>query len=409
MYKEFVIGDVFEKVSTKKIRGKANDFPLQPNDGYKIPLLTAGIENQGLSRYAKECQCDTILSNVISISANGANSGVVFYQSEPFAVLQDAYAVKVRNYEIENSQIGLYLVSCLNKAIRENHDWNYKAGWNRIKNDILTLPVITDENEQPIKDDNFFYHKEGYMPDWKFMREYILEIEKNKMKEIEKFLVSVDLDNCSLTDDDKTVLEHKFIDVNQTENLTSNEKCYKKIDSFRIGDLFYKINPKYYGRPNTYVGRKSHTKTIPDKFHTVPLTCAKYDNNGVMYYGEEGLFESISNCLVMIRDGAVSTGLVFAHKEPVGVLSHSYLMKCKEEVDFKALLYVSSIMTKTLYPKYNRGDPSVWENKVENDYIFLPVDSKGLPDWDFMRKYIVAIEKLVIKSVIEWKDKNIKI
>ena len=73
------------------------------------------------------------LSNVISVSANGANSGVVFYHPEEFAVLQDAYAIQVRNYEIPNIEVGLYLTSALYKAIASTHNWNYKAGWNRIK------------------------------------------------------------------------------------------------------------------------------------------------------------------------------------------------------------------------------------------------------------------------------------
>ena len=124
MEKEFLICMVFEKIKTQKIKGKANDFPTKydKNRDYVIPLLTAGIENQGLARYAKREQCPTILSNVISVSANGANSGVVFFHPEEFAVLQDAYAIKVRNYEISNTEVGLYLASSLYKAIASNHD-----------------------------------------------------------------------------------------------------------------------------------------------------------------------------------------------------------------------------------------------------------------------------------------------
>ena len=34
MNKYFVIGMVFEKIETKKIKGKANDFPTSPNGEY---------------------------------------------------------------------------------------------------------------------------------------------------------------------------------------------------------------------------------------------------------------------------------------------------------------------------------------------------------------------------------------
>ena len=80
-WEEFRLDELFEKIKTEKIAGKANDFPTYRTDEYTIPLLTAGVDNQGFARYAKRNQCPTILKNVISISANGANTGVTFYQT----------------------------------------------------------------------------------------------------------------------------------------------------------------------------------------------------------------------------------------------------------------------------------------------------------------------------------------
>ena len=221
-------------------------------------------------------------------------------------------------------------------------------------------------------------------------------------------MVASGLNDYELTEEDKSILATELFNSDDATELPSENGCRKEARKFRVGDLFEKVNPRFYGKPNTYIGRKSCTTTEPDATHTIPLTCAKHDNNGVMYYGNSNLFESVANCLVMIRDGAVSTGLVFAHEDPVGVLSHSYLMKCKDDVSFRSLLYVSSFMTKTLYPRYNRSDPSYWDGKVENDRILLPVTYDGLPDWSFMEKYIRAVEKVVIKDVVDWKDEEIK-
>ena len=41
--------------------------------------------------------------------------------------------------------------------------------------------------------------------------------------------------------------------------------------------------------------------------------------------------------------------------------------------------------------------------------IKLPITPKGEIDFEFMENYIKAIEKLTIKSVIEWKDKIIEV
>jgi hypothetical protein len=203
--KDFVIGMVFEKIETKKIKGKVNDFPAKPDTIHKIPLLTAGVENQGLVRYAKESDCPTILSNVISVSANGSNSGVVFYQPDKFAVLQDAYAIKVKNYTIPNTEIGLYLTCSLCKAVSLNHNWNYKAGWNRIKEDCFRLPVKVDTIGNPIIDNTHFYHKEGYIPDFEYMEKYIAELETQYIAELERYFVEKGLNDYILTEEDKRI------------------------------------------------------------------------------------------------------------------------------------------------------------------------------------------------------------
>lgn len=139
--KEYRISDLFEKVEVQKIQGKANDFPTQKDNAHNIPLLTSTGSNQGFSRYAAKEDCPTILQNVISIASNG-DAGATFYQAEPFAVLQDAYAIQLKAHRMTET-IGLYLATAIRKAIYDTHDWVNKAGWNNIKDSIITLPSVT--------------------------------------------------------------------------------------------------------------------------------------------------------------------------------------------------------------------------------------------------------------------------
>lgn len=176
---EFRIGDVFYKIDTPKIKAKANDFLTEYSEEYSIPLLTAGAENQGLNRWAKTSDCFMVINNVISVSANGANSGVCFYQPQNFAVLQDAYAVKVHNHEIGSVEEGLYLTGALNKAVRDNHSWVNKAGWNRIKDDIVELPVIASS------DPNHTYTIDDI--DFDYMEQYIRAMEKLAIADVVKY------------------------------------------------------------------------------------------------------------------------------------------------------------------------------------------------------------------------------
>lgn len=167
IWKEFKLEELFEKVQVLKTSGKAGDFPKEPDNGHTIPLLTAGILNQGLSRYASEEQCGTILRNVISISANGENSGTAFYQDEEFAILQDAYAIKIKEMEIPSRQAGLFLAACVNKGLTGKYNWSNKASWNNIKSNPIKIPVTGDGK-----------------PDWSYMNDCMVKLEKLQIEKI---------------------------------------------------------------------------------------------------------------------------------------------------------------------------------------------------------------------------------
>lgn len=127
-WEEMKISDLFQKVKVTSLKYKTNDLPSQPKDKFVLPALTAGIQNQGLNNYVPKDGA-TILKNVISISANGANTGATFYQSKEFTVLQDAYAIdwKLKEKELTDNQY-LFFVGIISKAIYGNYEWINKAG-----------------------------------------------------------------------------------------------------------------------------------------------------------------------------------------------------------------------------------------------------------------------------------------
>ena len=164
-YKEFKIGDLFEKINTIPLKYKVNDLPKEVNSEYNLPALTAGVINQGLSCFVKRNEnYTTILKNVISVSANGANSGAMFYQDCEFTVLQDAYAIRCIKKELDKNE-SLYFLSALQKVIKGNFNWVNKAGWHKIKNYNISLPIT-----------------EKCDIDFDFMEKYIRAIEKKAIK-----------------------------------------------------------------------------------------------------------------------------------------------------------------------------------------------------------------------------------
>lgn len=144
VWKEMPIRKLFDKIKVKSLKYKAKKLPSVATNEYNLPALTAGIQNQGLNNYVPRNNA-TVLKNVISISANGANTGATFYQSKEFTILQDAYAVKwiYSDDNLTDNQY-LYFVVAISKKIYGNYEWTNKAGWERIKNNEISLPINTD-------------------------------------------------------------------------------------------------------------------------------------------------------------------------------------------------------------------------------------------------------------------------
>lgn len=137
----FRVGDLFERVETRKLPYKAKELPKQPIDDYVLPCLTSSFQNQGLNYYAPRTGA-TVLRNVISIPSN-SDVYRAYYQSKEFTVLSDAYAIrwKTGSTTITPNQY-LFMVMCINK-VTDLPIYSYKnklGGWNVVKEKYIRLP-----------------------------------------------------------------------------------------------------------------------------------------------------------------------------------------------------------------------------------------------------------------------------
>ena len=369
---------MFEKLNTKKLNYKASELLKNPQKGF-IPALTAGSQNQGLNCYVPKSEA-TILKNVISLSANG--DGIAFFQSGEFTILQDAYAIDFicKPNKISNNHY-LFIVGAINKIIGK-YNWNNKSGWNRVKDDKIKLPI---------KDENLGDDLENI--DFKFMEDFIAELEAQRIAELEAYLITTNLKDYNLTTDEKQALK-------DFENLEWQE--------FKIGNLFEMLKSKK--------AKKQNVRKYKDKEFNVPVVYCKFGDNGIMYWGRKGEFTTYENIISVVYNGAIATGKVYAQKESTGILAESYFIKLKNMVSsHKINLFFTAVLEKVLYHKYSREYLATWSHKVENDFISLPVKKSNLKcdinniNFNFIENFIKAIEKLVIKDVVDFTDKNISL
>ena len=167
VWKEFQIGRLFEKITTKKLPYKAKDLPKQQIGDYTLPSLTSSFMNQGLNYYVPK-KGATILKNVISIPSN-SDVYRAYYQSNEFTVLSDAYAIRWKDstMHISDNQY-LFMVMCINK-VTNLPIYSYKnklGGWNVVSKKNILLPT-----------------KDGKI-DFEYMDTYITAIKKMAIKDV---------------------------------------------------------------------------------------------------------------------------------------------------------------------------------------------------------------------------------
>ncbi|WRB62785.1 restriction endonuclease subunit S [Helicobacter pylori] len=228
---EFRLGDLFEKIIIKPLPYQTAQLPKEKTPTHELPALTAGILNQGLNNFVPK-ENATILKNVISISANGANTGATFYQPHEFCVLQDAYAIEFIGDKKLNDKEYLFFVCAISKVIYNNskYEWTNKAGWNKVKNELISLPLKPTAKTQTLKDIDFNF-MEKFIAELEQCR--LAELEQCRLAELEAYLKATGLSNTTLSNDEENALNlfnGKNSGGGNTPGLTWQ--------SFKLGDLF---------------------------------------------------------------------------------------------------------------------------------------------------------------------------
>ena len=138
---KYKMGDLFEKIKTKKLPYKAKELPTEATESYILPCLTSSFKNQGLNYFAPK-QGATVLKSVITIPQN-SDVYRAYFQSSEFTVLSDAYAIdwKYNKRTLTREQY-LFMVMCINK-VTDLPIYSYKnklGGWNVVKDKYILLP-----------------------------------------------------------------------------------------------------------------------------------------------------------------------------------------------------------------------------------------------------------------------------
>ncbi len=386
---EFKLGDLFEKLDLKfkkKIFNKQKDISKVQTSEFDLPLVNAKNGDNGIMYYGRSSDFDIVNDGAVS-TAN------VYPQPLKTGVLYNAYLIKPKFTPTRETL--LFFTPCIYKAIKLKFSYENKASWNKVKNELISLPLKPTAKTQTLEDIDFDFME-------KFIAELeqcrlaeleqcrLAELEQCRLAELEAYLKATGLENTTLSSDEENALN--------VFNNSGNTPCGLTWQSFRLGDLFEIRPTKAYNLTNHHLF-DSNAKN--------PVVTNSSLNNGISGYSS--LEPTEKGNQITYSDTTTSEG-IFYQKRPFIGYSHVqglYPLKYHEFWNEKTLLYIVVAFKKVACGRFDYGNK--FNRKIASEMsILLPTNPHGGIDFNFMRTLINALMKQTIQGVAQYCDAKIQ-
>lgn len=376
------------------------DIKKEHITGHGERVITSGVDQCGVLGKT-DMPAKIISENTITVDMFGN----AYFRPFPYKMVTHARVFSLEPIRFDMSQeVGLYIVSQL-KWLPKAFSYSNMCSFAKIKDLSITLPT------HDIMDKSSPYSEEGYIPDWSYMQERIAELEQERIAELEQYLIATGLNDYELTDEDKAVLA--------LSRKTASDKTGdyadaggKREEEFALNSLFEICTTRGTDKNKIelvtdgscdFIGRTRVNNGIQGTLCPLNYPPNKANTFSLIQVGE-------SSALWRDRPWYASQNL--------------FCLTPKDNNIQKQYLYFESVINKEM-SRYGTDYNSYPTLKSLNDtHIVLPIqtDSAGspvidpnftyhpagyIPDWDYMEKYIRAVEKLVIADVVKWKDEEI--
>ena len=325
-WKRFQLQKLFDIKKGKRLTSEDQE------EGANI-YIGAIDSNNGVANYIGQNPIHQ--GNTISLSYNGS-VGEAFYQPEPYWATDDVNALYPR-FKGFNNYIGLFMVAVIRQ---EKYRFSYGRKWTleNMKVTEICLPIKHNDNGSCYIDNTKQYSEYGYVPDWKFMEDYIKSLHYKRL-------------TTKITNLQRTSLE---------------TFKWKEILLSKYFDIF----PGIYHYPEEYEEGET------------PYYSASNENNGVgSYIDLEPDFDG--NCIVA---GKIGCTAYYAPK-PFCATSDVNVFKPRFNMSSYVALFLVSIINYNENYKWAYGRQCRVGNS-KKIVVKLPVDDNGEPDWQFMEDYI---------------------
>lgn len=370
MFREFKVGELFDSVTGD------TDIKKQHLDGDGYPVITAGMDNLGVAGYSS-VDAKILPANSLTVDMFGN----CYFRPFEYKMVTHArvFSLSLKNGHL-TPETGLFICTML-KWLPSKYNYSNMCSYNKIKVETIQLPVKPGTDEVNYTEDDI---------DWDYMASYIHELEQSYIHELDAYLKETGLDDYTLTDDEREVLEQ--------------EPMFKE---FEVIDLFDVINTKSIRQSDVRDQLQSNNGSTP-------YITASDKNNAIFAYidcPQEWIDEG--NCIFI---GGKTTTVTYQERDFCSNDSHNLALYLKnEEARTKRIqLSLAVILKKAFATKYQWSN-ALSKTKIKNESIQLPVKpgtddvnyTEADIDWDYMAAYVRVMEKQVIANVVDYKNEVI--
>lgn len=357
---------MFEILTYKK-RFDANKVELVENCGH--PYVVRTSSGNGQKGFIDEDEIYLNDGNTISF---GQDTATMYYQEVPYFTGDKIKILKSKLSRFGKTNAQFFLATMRNSF--QNFTWGSSSfNVSIIANQKIQLPLKENALDFSNPCDNI------KNIDFDFMESFIRELEEERIRELNAYLLATGLKDYALS--------------------AEEEKALEAFKTVQWGEFEL---PEIFDIKNTHNILSSE---IVAESGTTPYLCASAENNGVSSYisYKNELLEN-GNCIFI---GGKTFVVSYQKDNFYSNDSHNLALYLKEQNVTKSnQLYLATCIHKSLSHKYSWGN-SISGSKIKSDKFQLPTKNNK-PDYATMETFIKAVEKLVIKDVVLYADSKIK-
>lgn len=350
---EFRLGDLFEINPTKWIRLGNSDI-LAPNGN--VPLVSNSSSDNGIMGFSNLPANNA--GNSLTCSDTTLGADTMYYQRDAFIGYQHIQHLVPKVNMRPFSRACAFMVIAAAKVATNNKKYDYGHKFNRdeMKATRIFLPVTST----------------GAI-DFGFMEAFVGALEEEHMHDLSAYLTANGLDNCELSHCERSSLE-------------SFEML--KWKPFNVKTLF---------GPST---RGKRLKSDDRKPGPLPFVTAGEAEAGVSaFIGNDVEVFARNTTTIDMFGSAKYRNHEYGADDHVAVVHTEKLPK-------HAAVFVTTACHKAAHTGAFDYGHNFYAKDADALSIMLPAQSDGAPDWAAMELFVRAVQKLVIRNVITWRDRE---